>query len=504
MRQTQTEPLLDKRLMGFLRHFPGVYFQQRPDFSFSYFSSKLKEWLGDVTKSFSDESDFLSCICEDDKIPFLKAFEQYSHCPKTFSITYRLKGIDGSILTVVDTRTAFFADGQFMGYEGILMDNTRQAIAEKQLTHSAWKQSLATLTSGMIHDFSNVMTGIYSLSELYLEKIDPSDAMYEGMAQIKKSSFEAQKLVRRIIDLNRDVSKEKNYHNVNALIKNQLDLLKIILPRNTKIDLDLTPQEIPVYVDEVAFRQVLLNLAMNSRDAIGPKGGKVRIRTRPVAAREAIFEGGLTGFIPSRKGVEVAFSDNGCGIPQKYVAKVFEPFFTTKEAHKGSGFGLYNAKLFAEDNFGKIDVASVMGEQTTLYFYLPESDFTELRTLTPLITTHSLFVYAQDDPTSLDLVAQLREKEWRVACFTNAQQLQQGLHENLAPEGVLLIDLGNDTQIEPIAGAIKRENPSIKIFVQIIGGYVAPDYKNVDYCFNEHSRITEVVPIIAALLNSPS
>ena len=132
-------------------------------------------------------------------------------------------------------------------------------------------------------------------------------------------------------------------------------------------------------MEETGFRQVILNLAINARDAIS-RGGRIKIAVRPVKVGDTIMRDAWGGERLARfNGAEISFNDNGMGIPESTAPYLFDPFFTTKESSNGSGFGLYNSKLFIEDHKGDIGFASKEGTGTTFYLFLPmanlENDF---------------------------------------------------------------------------------------------------------------------------------
>ena len=166
--------------------------------------------------------------------------------------------------------------------------------------------------------------------------------------------MQAQKLVRRIIDLHREKPANRAVQDLRLLLKDQMDLLEIIIPRSAKIKTSFGKEPLPAFIEETGFRQVILNLAINARDAIG-RAGKISIAVRkvekgfPLLTNEQKSPG-----IAECTGAEVCISDNGKGIPEGIKDKLFDPFFSTKEASKGSGFGLNNSKLFNEDHNGKI------------------------------------------------------------------------------------------------------------------------------------------------------
>lgn len=409
----------ENRLASYVRNFPGIYFKQRPDFSFNYIHPEFEYKIGIPVESlYKNGSRFLHCIHERDQKHFLLQLEKHIDASQTFSITYRMRNPqDGKIVHFLDVRTPLFSQtGLLLGYEGILLDNTDQAIAEARIANLTWKENMAFLTSGLIHDFSNVIAGITVLSELYCDQLEQSDPIYSGMQQIQKSSLQAQKIIRRIMDLNRSQSCEKSYHYLEALIEDQVDLIKIILPKQTQLQTIFTGKTLPVYIDEIGFRQMLLNLAINARDAIVqanhhlknksiqnlheddfPKSipGKITIQVQEILQGETMLQGTYGGErIADTRGIQIDFKDNGCGIPENHLEKVFSPAFSTKGIHEGSGFGLYNIMRFIEDNEGFIGLKSKVDAGTTFKIFLPlatsKNDFNHDQcTLSPLVSGSS-------------------------------------------------------------------------------------------------------------------
>ena len=253
----------------------------------------------------------------------------------------------------------------------MLVDITRQAIAEHRLSNSVWREGLATLTNGLVHDFSNLMAGIFSISELYHGMMEKDDPMAKGMGQIKKSAMQAQKLVRRIIDLHREKAASRTIHDLRLLLKDQMDLVDIIIPRSAKITTDFGTESMPAFIEETGFRQMILNLVINARDAID-RTGKIKLSLRKVKKGQLIMKGavGEKQMAPT-EGAELALSDNGKGIPSELEENLFDPFITSKPSGSGSGFGLYNTKIFIEDHNGLIGFSTMEGKGTTFYLFIP-------------------------------------------------------------------------------------------------------------------------------------
>jgi len=262
------------------------------------------------------------------------------------------------------------ANGTPRGFEGIWLDVTRQTLAERRLAAAAWKETLAVLTLGMSHDFANIMAGIHSLAESFLAKIEREHPFHEGLELIKKNSLEATRLVQRVVHLNRGQVGERGYHDLNVVVAEVSEMVRMVLPRPVEVVTELAPGALPGYVDPVELRQVVINLALNASDAM-PKGGRLELRTS--------LENDLPE-LPHRKGalprlpaVCLTVRDSGSGIKPRHVATLFDPFFTTKAIHKGSGLGLYNAGLFVEKHQGCISVDSKEGAGSTFRLWLPRT-----------------------------------------------------------------------------------------------------------------------------------
>ena len=472
----------ESRLESYMRHFPGVFFTQRTDLSFDYISPSFEKLLEfPIQRLLKSGSQFLSLIYEKDRDFFVRELRKHASNRSSFTLQYRVRRPkDGSVAYLTDVRSPVYSEsGILLGYEGVWLDTTRQIIAERKLTSSAWKESLAMLTAGLVHDFSNVMAGIYALSELYHASMDPEDRMYEGLGQIKKSSMEARHLVRRIIDLNREVSGQKSYHDPEKLIHDQVDLLRVIFPKGTHIQLELTGTEIPVYIDDVEFRQVLLNLAMNAKDALD-KTGIITIRSRRVQTEDRILEGcQQPARRSSRPGIEIIFEDNGSGIPPAHRNRIFQSFFTTKEIHKGSGFGLYNVQRIIRSFNGEIDFSSEEGHGTAFHIFIPEADFTEDHMGMPELPALSnaeeehrplIIVVSDTDVSQFDLIDQLRSHKWEVIVLDGADRLRRYLPEcPKNPRLVVIIGPDDPVSIPDICGAVHSRYAGVPLALIPLG-----------------------------------
>lgn len=473
-----SEPLLlrlrqaESRLQHYVEHFPGIFYSQRPDFSFSYLAPGFEELFGICPLPYERRgSVFHNLILESDRENIAHEIERLTPQGKTFELVYRVQHpCAGNILYLLDVRTPRFApSGLLLGYEGVWLDITRRMIAEKRLSRTAWKENLATLTNGLIHDFSNIMAGIYSLSELYLAGIDETHPHHRGLQQIMENSRQARHLVRRIIDLNREIEGTPTYHNLEQLLREQLELIRVILPRQTRIETNFTGEELPVYIDDVSFRQMILNFAMNTRDAL-PRDGLIELKVSIVHAGDSLFADHSQGaWTAPRPGALIAFRDNGSGIAPEHLPRIFDPFFTTKDSLKGSGFGLYNARLFTREAGGNLDATSHPGQGTTLSVYLPLADFTENLPIpedSPDETEavrHRIAIYANQDISQFALVERLTEEQWELITFHEPASFLDFLaHTSPRPGILLFVMMISDESLLPLVEEIARSYPRMR------------------------------------------
>jgi signal transduction histidine kinase len=368
----------ESQLENYLQNFPGLFFNQRPDLSFSFLGPQAANFLGtNETLLHKTGSLFLKLIHELDRDFFLQRLEQEQTNSKSFSFTYRIKTPpSGDVKYILDVRTPLKTPGGILiGYEGVLMDVTRQALAEQRLSKSVWKDSLVQITNGLVHDFSNLMGGIFSLSELYLSQIDQSSSMHEGLTHIKKNTMQAQKLVRRIIDLHRESENQRSLTDLTTVSKDQIELAQVVIPRQIKLETNIPDHTLAVYMDEVLYRQTLLNLLLNARDSIKEQGTiSVTITTKKKGSAFLKGTKSKDEKLPFNATL-VSIKDTGCGIEKESLSKIFQPFYSTKDKNQGSGFGLYNAELFINDNHGFIGVNSTPNKGSHFFMYLPLTEY---------------------------------------------------------------------------------------------------------------------------------
>jgi PAS domain S-box-containing protein len=370
----------EAQLKSLTERWPGVIFSQRADFSFRFVSPQIETLTGVSVAEWQNKPHlFWHVIHEGDAEELRQQLKQGRKSGQTFTSTYRVRHAQtGRVAYVMEHRQPHVSrGGLLLGYEGVWLDVTRQTIAEKRLSSAAWKETLSVLTMGLAHDFGNVMAGIHALSETLVDQAGGNNEFNEGVALIKQNARHASQLVHRIINLHQGKTGENNYHNLNEITADLADLVRKIMPRRMELAVELAAEALPVYLDAIELRQVVINLVLNAIDAM-PQTGRLMLRTSGFAALPSLEN--FQGTLPRLPAARLSVEDNGCGIKPRLLPGIFDAFFTTKPANKGSGLGLYNARLFIEKHRGAITVDSKEGAGSTFHLWLPQADFTEAAT----------------------------------------------------------------------------------------------------------------------------
>jgi signal transduction histidine kinase len=463
----------EARLDGLTRRWPCVIFSQRPDFSLQFASQNIKELTGMDAADWSGlRGRFWDVVHESDAAELEQQFKRAAQTGEPITNTYRIRHVvTGRVAYILEHRQpALSQSGLLLGYEVVWLDVTRQTIAEKRLLTAAWKETLAVLTLGMAHDFTNIIAGIHSLSESFLSTLEPQHPFYEGLALIKKSSLQAGQLVQRMISLHLGQTGERDYHNLNDIAIDLLDLVKKILPRRIVMGTELDPAQLPVYLDVVEFRQVVINLMLNAADAM-PQGGCLTLRTARHATLPPLEN--FKGTLPRLPCICLTIEDSGMGIKQRHLTSIFDPFFTTKS--KGSGLGLYNARIAIEKHQGAISVVSKEGAGTSFHIWLPEADFSESAQVEAeakrtRLARRSLLLIGQACEV-LDKTAELlRSHNYHIvvaASADNLTDLMQSSDYHFA--GALLLAGPNDSALNSLPGELRQQKKDLKIVLKLAG-----------------------------------
>jgi signal transduction histidine kinase len=461
------------RLEGLTRRWPCIIISQRPDFSLQFVSPNIKELTGlDATGWCAQRDRFWQVVHESDAADLRQQFKHAAESNSPVTNTYRIRHVlTGRVAYILEQRQAVISPhGLLLGYEVVWLDVTRQTIAEKRLSTAAWKETLAVLTLGLAHDFTNIIAGIHSLSESFLAQIDSQHPFYEGLSLVKSSSLQAGQLVKRMVSLHLGQTGERNYHNLNDIAGDLVDLVKKIIPRRIQLSAELAPLQLPVYLDAVEIRQVIINLLLNAADAM-PRGGRLTLRTSRHETLPVLEN--MKGTAPRLPCVCLAIEDTGTGIKKRHLTSIFDPFFTTKA--KGSGLGLYNARLAIEKLKGAIAVVSKEGAGTCFQLWLPEADFSESRVLEQAAsgqrqTRRNLLLIGLPGEV-LDKTAELlRSQNYQIVTAASTDSLAELLQSaDYRFDGVLILAGPDDPALKSLPAEVRQQDKNIKLILKLAG-----------------------------------
>jgi two-component system cell cycle sensor histidine kinase/response regulator CckA len=271
-------------------------------------------------------------------------------------------------------RTARFfinpvADGG--GGEAIIvnaLDITEQRTLENQVRQQQKMESVGQLAGGIAHDFNNVLTAIIGFSDLLLANHRPSDPSFQDIMNIKQNANRAAGLVRQLLAFSRRQTLRPQVLMLRDTLSDLSILLERLLGEKVKLQLVHGRDLWPIKFDLNQFEQVVINLAVNGRDAM-PGGGTMTIRTRNLAPGDVAQFGYKP--LPAAEYVLIEVEDTGTGMPPEIQAKIFEPFFSTKEVGKGTGLGLSTVYGIVKQTGAHIYFDSVVGKGTTFRIFVP-------------------------------------------------------------------------------------------------------------------------------------
>jgi two-component system, cell cycle sensor histidine kinase and response regulator CckA len=249
-----------------------------------------------------------------------------------------------------------------------LLETTERRTLENQINQSQKMDMVGQLAGGIAHDFNNVLSAIMMANDFLLNAHKPTDPSFQDIMQIKQNATRAATLVRQLLAFSRRQTLRPQVLGLGDALSDLTMLLRRLIGEKVKLDLMHGRDLWPVKVDVSQFEQVIVNLAVNARDAM-PDGGKLTVKTANVTADESArlsYKG-----MPTADYVRIDISDTGTGIPPDIVDKIFEPFFSTKEVGKGTGLGLSTVYGIVKQTGGFVYVDSVPGEGTSFRIFLP-------------------------------------------------------------------------------------------------------------------------------------
>jgi len=276
---------------------------------------------------------------------------------------------DGKKRTLLVTKMPFrTSQGQICGLVGTGRDITERKQLEEQLRQSQKMEAFGQLAGGVAHDFNNLLTVILGHIALLQLHESTNSEQAAGLVEIAKAAERAANLTRQLLTFSRRQLFQPKPIDLNEVVANTSKMLQRLIGEHIGLETHFAPGGAPVMADRTMIEQILINLAVNSRDAM-PKGGRLIIQTATIAISEADAQ--VNPKTHPGAFIRLKVTDTGCGIGPKEQERLFEPFFTTKEVGKGTGLGLATVFGIVAQHGGWIEVESEVNAGATFCVYLP-------------------------------------------------------------------------------------------------------------------------------------
>jgi two-component system, cell cycle sensor histidine kinase and response regulator CckA len=312
---------------------------------------------------------FLPILLAEDVPEFLEQLAETAKGRSYAGLEAKRRRKDDSIFDI-SVWSAPLRDGTGAVRGSVIMaaDITDRKRLEEQFQQAQKMEAVGRLAGGVAHDFNNLLTVITGYCQMLLDRLEPSDLAYEDMQQVLRAADRATTLTKQLLAFSRKQIVQPKVIDLHALLREMDHILKRLVGEDIELHIEASAGLGKVRVDPGQLEQVIINLAVNSRDAM-PKGGKLIIEMRNVEIDEKFVARHLA--VDPGPYVLLAVTDTGAGIPPEVQQHLFEPFFTTKEKGRGTGLGLSTSYGIVKQNRGEILVYSEVGIGTTFKIYLP-------------------------------------------------------------------------------------------------------------------------------------
>ena len=342
----------------------------------------------------------------------------------------------------------------------MLEDTTERKRAEEQLRESEKMEVIGRLAGGIAHDFNNLLTGILLYCDLLLAGLDPKDQMRAHAEEIRMAGELGAALTQQLLSVARKQAPQPRPVQLNEVIASTENLLRRLIGEQIELQTILGPKPGAVLADPAQLRQVLLNLALNARDAM-PNGGRITVRTQ--AKR-----------MPGRNepAASLTVSDSGCGMDAQTRARLFEPFFTTKKPGHGTGLGLATVQRIVKEAGGTIEVESETGRGTRIEVFLPAlKDFAPAGLPAASPSTGQTILLVDDHAgTRHSMQWVLNHAGYRVLTAPGGKRALEVFAEHLGDVDLLLADwMMPGMSGRELARRLRQRKPGLKVL--LISGY---------------------------------
>jgi two-component system, cell cycle sensor histidine kinase and response regulator CckA len=339
-------------------------------------------------------------------------------------------------------RSLYDDENRVCGIIEVTENTTSLKELEKSLQHARRFETVGRLASGIAHDFNNILQVINGHSEMLLESRKDDPKVTKSLEIILSSGQKASALTRQLLLFSRRQQGEFKQINLGEMLVNMQKILSRMLGEDISMTLQCNDRGLLIEGDESQIEQILMNLAINARDAM-PEGGKITISIDGCEINESSRN--LYPYLKDGKYLCLHFADSGCGIPQHILEHIFEPFFTTKESGRGTGLGLATVYSIVKQHEGFINVESEIGKGTAFTVFFPLTEYqkqteTAENGIIPQMGCNKRVLVIEDDDLVREFTLQaLSQYGYCVKCASNIKQANALL--KIEPFDLFFIDI---------------------------------------------------------------
>jgi two-component system, cell cycle sensor histidine kinase and response regulator CckA len=364
------------------------------------------------------------------------------------------------------------------------IDITEQKNLEAQFVQSQKMQAVGQLAGGVAHDFNNLLTAMIGFCDLLLLRSRPGDPSFADIMQIKQNANRAANLVRQLLAFSRQQALQPRVIDITDVLVELSHLLRRLIGENIELEFMHGRDLGLVKVDQGQFEQVVINLAVNARDAM-PNGGRLTIRTANAHRAQPLRRGHEV--MPAGDYMLIEVTDTGVGISPDDLVRIFEPFFSTKEVGSGTGLGLSTVYGIVKQTGGFVFVDSAPGTGTSFEIYLPRhqasevamadrTDSAEPAVPKDLTGTGTVILVEDDDAVRMFGARALRNKGYRVIEAKSGETALDLIEETTEKIDLLITDVVMPQMDGPaLIREVRRIDPAIRVI--FISGYTEDSFR---------------------------
>jgi two-component system cell cycle sensor histidine kinase/response regulator CckA len=387
----------------------------------------------------------------------------------------------------LDTKPTLAAHSVVESQNGLTLhfiDVTEQKNLEIQFAQSQKMQAVGQLAGGVAHDFNNLLTAMIGFCDLLLLRSPPGDPSFADIMQIKQNANRAANLVRQLLAFSRQQTLQPRILDITDVLYELRHLIERLIGENIKLDVVHSRELGLAKVDQGQFEQVIINLAVNARDAM-PRGGALTIRTANIHQNHELRRG--HELMPAGDYVLIQVADTGVGIPKENLARIFDPFFSTKELGSGTGLGLSTVYGIVKQTGGFIFVDSRPGQGATFEIYLPRyyseeagpairADAGEAVVLKDLTGRGTIMLVEDDDPVRIFGARALRNKGYKVIEAKSGEAALHLIRDADETIDLLITDVVMPRMDGPsLVREVRELHPQMKVI--FISGYTEDTFR---------------------------